>query len=847
MTAMSSLTMVRVVLAGIRAHKARTILAGLAVMIGTGFLGGTLIYGDTATAAFFADLARSGVGVDVVARPVKDVVAGQRALDSVASLTDVAHVDGRVVAPLAMLDRNGRAVTNGGSVGYAVSLPSWPGFSRFRLVDGRLPGRAGEAALDRPTAERQRIGVGDTITVLRPDQTPHQLTVVGIADYGITPQFVDTSVLAVTDVDLSGLTEREGYLEIVAAARPGADPALLRQRVAEVLGPQFQVHTGDELRHELAVDSAKYAEGFRSTLLVSALVALVVACLVGYNTLRILIAQRTRELALLRCVGASRRQVAIVVLGESLVIGMIASLGGVILGVVLAQALLIGQDLDNDLPDYALVVPRSAVIVPLVLGPVMTVLCGSLPALLASRVPPLAALQASTAPWPVHERRARGPAPRVGAALLLTGAAVAMTRTGHGQGFAGLTSMVGGAMAVFVAIVLVIPLFVIPVTSLLGWLPGRIFGLPGRMAGTSARRNPIRFAATITAVMVGVAPPTMGAVVLATANAQSQAELAENFAIDYVVEQAGTTGPARLPDPLVGRLRTAPQFGAVTLTRVASGQVNGHDAELSAVEPGALGTRIEPELLQGGWPAMRPAAVALQGAFAAAANLRIGDRVEVGAWGEPWPATVVAIFDDTPTQGVALVDWSDFAAHLDGDDRLLIRIADETSVADAAMAIDAATAGDPLVMVTSIAERRASITGALNRQLIKLGALLGAALIIAILGIGNTLSLSVLERTRELATLRALGLAVRQMRAMLLIEAVLMTLVGALLGVSFGIGFAWLAASDLIDAYGHGVPEVPVRQIAGYLALAALAGAVASILPAHQATRASIVEAMADT
>jgi putative ABC transport system permease protein len=830
--------MFRVALAQVRAHKIRAILTGFAVMVAAGFLGGTLIYGDTATAAFYADLARPGLGVDVVARPGDASVLGPSELDAVGRVTGVAHSDGRISTDLALLDRNGRAITNGPTAGAAVSRPDWPGLAPFATVDGRLPDAPGEAALDQDTAGRQGFGLGDTVTVVDRGSQRHSLRIVGIVDFGATAEFQDRSVVVLTGPDLTAYAGADRYAAIVVAAAPHTDIEALRQRIAAALTPGIRVDTGAAWRHEMSVESGKYVDGFQSTLLASALISLAVACLVVYNTFRILIAQRTRDLALLRCAGATRGQVVRLVLGEALAVGSIASVGGVALSIVAANALLVERDARNDIPAYHLVVTARSLALPLVLGLAATVVCALVPAVIASRVPPLAALRHPSEHADASHGRAR--VVRVLLFILVAAAGLAVLHTGRGRGFGGMTAMLAGAIGVFLALVVVLPVVMRPLTRLVGWLPARLLGPPGRMAAGNAGRNPLRLAVTTTALMVGIAPLTMFAVLLSTAREQSVRELAENFPVDFVVEP---TGGASLNSAVMERLRASGLFSTVALTRVGSGQIGGYDGHFSAIAPGM---DLSPEVVAGTLKDLGPGRMAISTSIAYPRGIALGDRLNVGAWLDPWPATVVAIYDDSPTEGDALVDWSDLTAHLAGTDRLLLRRADGVTVDAAATTVDAATADQPLAVVTSLAERRQSLTDALNRQLVKFGLLLGVALLIGVFGIGNTLSLSVLERTRELATLRALGLGVRQLRGMLLIEAMLATLVGTVLGVAFGVGFGWLAAYELITAYGHGTPSVPVQQIATYVALAALAGALASVVPARRATRASVVTALAD-
>jgi putative ABC transport system permease protein len=836
----------RIAFAGLRAHKLRTVLSGLAVMIGVGLLGGSLIYGATARAAFYTDLSRAGTGVDVLATPIDSpTLTGPAALAAVSGTAGVAHVDGRVVAPLGVLGRNGRVITNEGSVGVAVSLPAWPGFARFRTDGGRLPVQAGEVALDRPTAEREGLALGDRLDVVDRTGHIHAMTVVGTIDFGADRDFADNSAVALTAADLADLTAAEPYDQIVVAARPGVDPDRLRERVAAVLGAGYTVVTGAQLRHDLAGQTAKYVDAFLTTLLATTLVTLVVAGLVVFNTFRVLLAGRARELALLRCVGARRAQLASLVLAESLGVGVVASLCGVLVSLAVGEGLLIARRLHNgDLPPAGLVVPGSAAAIVLASGVAITVACGVLPAILAGRVSPLAALCSSEE---VAVRPARHPGLAAVAAPLLTAAGVLLVRSGHDDGFAGLIPIAAGAMTGFVAVVMVVPFLVRPFLRLVLRVVGAArLGPVARLAVANAGRNPVRFAVMSTALMVGIAPLTMFAVMLTTARAQAQRELAENFPIDFVVEHAHTESRRPpLPAALIERARAAHAFAAVVLGHAGPAWADGGPAAVGAFEPGTLGVSVAPEVVQGSLAAMGPGTVGLQSGFGAAHHLALGDSIEVGD-DTGFTATVVMIFDDTPLPVDVLLDEADFEAHLTGADYLMIRRAAGVGAAQAQATLDSVVADDPLAVVSSTAQRRDALADSLEGRLVQFDVLLGLSLLVGLAGVANTLALSVLERRRESALLRALGLGVRRLRATLLIETLLVALLGAAIGIAFGVVFGWIAADALIGAYGHGRPVVPLGQIAAYVGLVGMAAALASVVPGRRAARLSVITALAD-
>ena len=584
----------------------------------------------------------------------------QSTVDAIRAVPGVATVDGRVVTSLPMLGRDGRALSNGGAVGVAVSVPPTPPETAPRETarpcspstrDG-LPVWAGETAVDRPTAEREGLDLNDTVTVLDTAERPHPLLVVGLVDFGPST-FAGFSAAVLTTADLRRLTPAHGYSQVAVRASDGTDPGTLRRAISTAVGPDYEVLSGAELRARLARDSVKYVDGLLATLQACALVALVVAGITVHNTFSILMAQRAREFALLRCLGATRRQLFRAAAAESLAVGLVASAGGVGLSLVAARAILLARGVvGGAVPEHSLVLSVTTVLVAVAAGTASTVLCGLSPALRAARTAPLVALRRADLSAGTPGRTGR----RKAAAGLLAVAGAALTVAGAGRGFAGTPFAVGGVMAVFVAVVMVLPLAVGWLTAGPGWLAARLFGATGRLAWANARRQPQRTAAAVATLMTGVAVMSMFAVVLATAGAQGQRELAENFPVDFVVSSvarsAEDAGHTHLPDAVPDTLRARPEFRAVARTRETAGLVDGADTVVAAVES----PEIAPEVVAGSLADLTVATVALRTGFAGARHLAVGDTVQMGHWPDRgWPATVVALIDDTPTRATR---WS---------------------------------------------------------------------------------------------------------------------------------------------------------------------------------------------
>ncbi|MET7392545.1 FtsX-like permease family protein [Dactylosporangium sp. NPDC005572] len=842
--------MLRTTFAGLRAHKLRLLLTAIAIMIGVGFLAGTLVYGDTAKAAFFDDLARAAKNVDAsvgTSNAVSFAETSRRLddgiLDDVRSVPGVAHADGRMAERLPMLDPKGRLISNLGRIGWALSTPGDGHLSMYDIGAGRLPARPGEVAIDDTTAEIYGFTVGQRVSVVGPDQQPVALDLVGIMDLGANKRFAGLTVAALTPADMRTLTGADGYAEVAVSAAPGVTQRELADRLQEKLGSRARVLTGEEVRADYAVAAAKYVDGFLVVIFGFGLIALAVSVFVIYNTFAILVAQRVRELALLRCVGASRPQIFGSVVLEAVVVGVVASLGGLLVSTVVGEGLLIGRNtVGSGVRVDRLIVTPTTILVGVCAGTFFTVVASLLPAVTASRIPPLAALRATTLEAAVPGRR---PLRTTVALVLAAGGGLLMLAGTRVPGFNGVPIVFTGAIGVFTGIVIASPLIVSRLTAWAGWLPARLLGAPARLAVTNALRNPKRVAATTSALMIGLALMSVFSVLLATAREQAEQELDENFAVDYIISGVYTPGgqARRVPLAVTEVLRSHSELAAVAAARSRDADVAGHRAEVWSMEPGALDTVLRPEITAGSAAALQPGTVALNRFFADAIGARVGSSVEVRSL----TLRVAALYDDAPTDGQALVDWTDYAAIFGtGDpDQVLVKAAEGVSPEASRAAVDASLAAAPLTQVSSQAEWRARVTGTLDEQLGVFSALLGMSIVIGLTGIANTLALSVLERTRESALLRALGLSRGQLRGMLVLEAMLMAVVGAVVGVGFGVLVGVSASVGLIRQYGHGHPVLPYGQLLLYVALAAVAGAVAALLPARRAAKTEVAAVMA--
>jgi putative ABC transport system permease protein len=382
-------------------------------------------------------------------------------------------------------------------------------------------------------------------------------------------------------------------------------------------------------------------------------------------------------------------------------------------------------------------------------------------------------------------------------------------------------------------------------------LPGRILGVPARLAVANARRNPGRTAATTAALMIGVGLMSSAAVALETVRATATNQLALHYPIDYVLQPTRTGQSSVGIPPAVGRqLRGQPELGSVVEVKLHPATLDGQRLLLGTLDPAGrtalIGSALP--LAAGSMDNFRSGSVVLFTGSPAAAGKNVGDAVTLSTESGTATFTVIALATGSSQTGDAIVTWDDFATLHQStlDDMVLVRAADGVSPLQSRIAVESVTDDYPLVSVGSIADWRSQITGAVDTIIGVIAALLAIAIVIALIGIVNTLSLSVFERTRESAMTRALGLTRSQLRATLFAEALLMGLVGALVGVSFGVLYGWATTRVMFSGF-TAVITIPVGQLLAYLALAAVAAVVAAVLPARKAGRASIVSAMAET
>lgn len=853
--------MLRITLAGLRAHKLRLLLSGLAIILGVGFVAGTLTFSDTVKTELFHQFARSARHVDVAVQPPKAPTGtrGQGAptlpdslLTMVSDVPGVSSAEGRMAGPATLLSEAGRPVTDGGSGGLAMDVPGDPRFQSFTVKTGRLPRRPDEALLDAETAAIQHFTLGETLTVLDADGVQHQVRLVGTVDLGVSKGVNGQSVLEMLPAGLHRLGIH-GYQRIDLAAAPGIGQARLASRVSSAVGSVYKVETGTTLAHDLADSVLHSLDMITTGILVFAVVAVFVSAIVVFNTFNILVAQRLRELALLRCVGATAGQVFRSVVVESLIIGLIASAIGVLAGLGITLVMMVLSDpAGTGASSGGLVVTAAPVIVGLSVGTVVTVISAIWPAARATRVAPIAALRA---PAGNPAGRARHALTFSGLAIMLCAIGVAFAAAGLNKGRTGLFFDVGGGAVFFIGVLFAGPLLVGPLARFLGWAPGKLFGAPARLATANARRNPGRSAATMIALTIGVGLITLFSVVTSTARSYAFAQVDQHYPADYIVAPLRTqsaTQQLTIPPHIAASLRAAPQIAVAAELRRGNATTPEGDLGIAAVDPTAYRAAWKPLMSTGSADplATGTGAIAILDKTARSLRVRVGDRLQVRMTNGTRSMRVAGTFTSQFGGETAVISWRDFMAGFGagGDNDILVKLKTGVSLTAGWAAVNKATIEDPLVTVTSITAYKSQITSAINRILAMFGGLLAIAILIALFGIANTLSLSVIERTREFGLLRAIGLTKSQLRRTLSTEALLLAVMGAITGVVVGAGFGWVVAKTFIrGSGGHSSVSYPISQILAYVLIAALAGLAAGVLPTRKAAKISVIEAISET
>jgi putative ABC transport system permease protein len=772
-------------------------------------------------------------------------------VEDVRALPSVAVAAGTVVdEETLLLDKEGKA-TAGDAPAFAFGLDFGSELERFNptnLVSGRWPSGSGETVIDAGTADREGYRVGQSIGVSAVGPTEY-FVIVGIAQYGGVDS-IGNATFAVFDVETAQvLLEKEGELdEIFVAAKKGVSPEQLVREIRASLPSSVEVMTGTESAKEETDEISAFTDIIRYFLLGFAGLALFVGSFVIFNTLSITVAQRTREFATLRTIGASRRQVLGSVMIEALVIGFVSALIGLGLGIGLAYGLkVLFAAFGAELPEVGLVLTLRTVIVSLSIGVVVTFLAGLLPAIRATRVPPIAAVREGAE---LPKSRLAFLTPYVGGAIV----ALAVALLGYSlfvddMGTARrLLSLAAGCIALFMGVALLSARLVKPLATVLGWPASRLGGAAGKLAQSNSRRNPGRTAATAAALMIGIALVTFVAVLATGMKASNGAAIERQVVADYVVtSQDGYSPFVAAAGDAVG---SAPEARVVSSVRSELGKVAGSGEYVSGIEPGTI---AQAYLFR--WKDASDAVLSRMGrtgaviddGFAEQKDLRVGEHFPLlTSSGERLELEVKAIYEPPPFYpllGSVIITQAAFDSVFERPHNLFTFVNVPADPSEGTRrSLESALASFPDAKVQTRGEWITAQGKDFDDFLAILYVLLGLSVVVSLFGMVNTLVLSMHERTRELGMLRAVGMTRRQTRRMVRHESVITALIGAAVGLPLGVTLAALvtAALSQFDVQF----SVPLLQLVAFATVAAFAGIIAAVLPARRAARLNVLDAL---
>ncbi|HSL58554.1 MAG TPA: FtsX-like permease family protein, partial [Acidimicrobiales bacterium] len=791
--------MIRTTLRGLVAHKLRLLTTALAVMLGVAFMAGTLVLTDTLGQSFDELVADVNDGVDAQVRGTATFGEGGAAvrdrldadlLDTVIAADGVAAAAGSIEG-FAQIVADDGTILNGSGMGAPSLGVLWTDIDELNpltLVEGTGPATDDEVVIDRASANELGVSTGDTITVNALGGA-REHTVSGIATFGDADSPLGASIVAFTEAAGQAALAAEGAydgISVVAADGVSEDELVASLDAALAAERRIEVITGTELVAENQDAVAQNIGFFNTFLLTFAVVALAVGAFIIFNTFSIIVAQRSRELAVLRAIGASRRQVMASVVIEAVVVGVVASAVGLVLGIGVANGLTTVLDsLGFDLPAQSLVIEAGSMVTALVIGAVITVASAVVPARRASRIPPVAAMR------DVAIDTSAGSHLRIGTGLLVAAAgALALT-----SGLAGATdqpvALVGlGAALIFLGVATLGPVIARPLSRVLGWPAARLHGVPGTIARENAARSPKRTAATASALMIGVG--LVGFITVMASSIRASIDEVVGGAIDaeYVVS-SDSLGFGGIDPALAGLLAELPEVAAVTGVGVDTVEVDGTVMGIAGVDGPAAEATLDLDVTAGSLADLGPTGIAVADQMADERGWGAGDIVSLRfPDGTIHPFEVSATFDNDSLGDVFIGrDALESRGLAPYDIQVLVSLADGVDLDPARTAIESVTAGFPNAEVQTAQEFADAQAATLDPLFGLVYALLALAVIIALLGIANTLALSIFERTRELGLLRAVGMSRSQLRHAVRYESVIIALLGTGLGLVIGVGF----------------------------------------------------------
>ncbi|MER7577863.1 FtsX-like permease family protein [Streptomyces sp. NPDC126514] len=853
--------MLRTALRNVLAHKARLIMTVLAVCLGVAFISGSLVFADSTTSAYRASIAKNYADIDLVVEPqyAPGTPEGERVsvLDD-AFVTKLAAVPGVGTArptadgSVTLAAKDGaplRADNQSGKLAGAYVPGADGADSRHPLTAGRAPHTNGEVALEAGTAKAGGYSLGDTVT-LATDGPVMKMCLVGIVSSQDT-RVTSGGTLALFDkATAQKLFATPGhYTGIDLKATRGTDPVELSQRVEALLpADRATLTSSTALADQQSAFINTVTSSYSRLPLIFAVVSLFIGSFLIINTFSMLITRRTREIALLRAIGSTRRQVIRSVLAEAAVVGLGASVIGFVLGLGVATGLpgLLGSA--KELPQGPLVIGATPVVASLVVGVGITVLAAWLPSRRAARIAPIEAMRGAEQAPSATLSRIRG---ALGATVVLLGVGllVSLSDATHASGADLQTAMLGTG-ALVIGLIMLAPLLAGPVIRLLSRLTSQL-GVVGDLARDNALRDPRRTAATAAALMISTALVSGLAVINHSSSKALEAQATAGLSADYVISTRNST--TAIDGAAVQRIAALP--GVATASAVADSTIStGMFAkDVSGIDPRTVGDVMKLDFTSGSAKGIGPGRIAVSSSFARDNHVTIGGQIKAsigpGHDGRDRPYTVVGVYEDSPTARDVLADRKEVQQHSfvrDSLQRVLVRTTPDAASADLAQQLRTAVDDSPLLEVNNRAqliEKQAGVAGDLMTMVF---GLLAVGVIISALGMINTLAMSVAERTREIGVLRAIGMDRTAVHRMISLESLTIAAFGTLLGMTGGLFGAWKVGGLANGAIPQYTFSLPWDTLALTVILSLAVGALAAAVPARRAAALSPLRAVSD-
>jgi putative ABC transport system permease protein len=845
----------RVALRGLFARKLRLALTALAVALGVTLIAGTYVFTDTINRSFDTIFTQTNKGTDASLTPHQAISGHDRnggtlptilpsVLAQVRARPDVASAEGSVFDTATVLGRDGKRIGSGGAPNFVGSVARVQRFQGFTVSRGRLPRTATEAAIDTATARKEHWHLGDRVAVQ--GAAPRKsYTIVGLTKIAGVDSFGGATAVDLVLPEAMRMLGKSGFDEIHVAARKGVSAQRLKQDLRAALPRDLvDVRTGQEQARKQSADVRANLSFLTTFLLAFAVISLFVGAFIIFNTFSITVAQRTRELALLRTLGASRGQVLRSVLTEGLAIGALGSLVGLGLGFAVAPGLrALFKAVGVDLPSTGNVIETRTIVVSLAVGTLVALAASTAPAIRATRVPPVEALRDGVAPVARGVSRrtsiAGGLLVAIGLTLMCVGLFVASSSS------AALGFMGPGAGATFIGVALFSPRLVRPLASAIGAPIERSQGITGRLARENAVRLPGRTAATAAALMIGVALVTFASIFAAGAHATIERQVTGSFRGAFVVQSTSFSSMSPGVLPAVARV---PGVGETSAVRSSEGRVSGvaGKSQVTGIDPRTFVDLYRVNEGEAALRALTPGHAVLTKSWAKSHHLHPGSVLDVlTPTGRHLRLTVTGLkVDKGDLTSEVVVTSADMRAAF-GEPKVTVGFVGLRAGASAGAtqaAIKRVLERDyPEAKVQTAKQFVAEIANQLNKVLALIYALLSLAIVVSLFGIVNTLVLSISERTRELGMLRAIGTSRRQVRRIIRWEAVITAMIGAALGLVLGLVLAVLFTRPIKDF----TLSIPVATLVVLVILAAFAGIGAAVLPARRASRLDVLDALA--